>query len=52
MWECQGHKHKILQLEQHLIGPLSLDMHIDYLNAGCPYILNLTSLVEDVKPRS
>jgi hypothetical protein len=45
MWRCQGRKLKILQLDQHLIEPLSLDMHIDYLNAGSPYILNLASLV-------
>ena len=52
MWKCQGHKRKILQLDRHLIESLSLDMHIDYLNAGYPYILNLASLMEDDKPRS
>jgi hypothetical protein len=50
MWKYQGYKHKILQLDQHLIEPLSLDMPIDYLNAGCPYTLNLASLVKDIKP--
>jgi hypothetical protein len=50
MWKFQGHKHKFLKLDQHLIGALSLDMRIGYLNAGCLYIPNVASLVEDVKP--